>query len=144
MQTVYQTVGNRFGPLVGGRLDERQADDLRVFCFSGMLIWMFAGNAAGWNRDENGYKYYFAVYSIFLLAVALISWERKLRQIHFRPWLAGPWLGLGLYMAVSDFVVLKDVKFARLCADFCYGISGFCLESDGAAGTADKVSVLGA
>ena len=125
VQTVYQTVGNRFGPLVGGRLGRKQADDLRVFCFSGMLIWMFAGNAAGWNRDENGYKYYFAVYSIFLLAVALISWERKLRQIHFRPWLAGPWLGLGLYMAVSDFVVLKDVKFAGYVLIFVMGFLVF-------------------
>lgn len=125
LQFIFQLFGNRFGPLVGGRLGRKQADDLRVFCFSGMLIWMFAGNATGWNRDETGYKYYFAVYSIFLLAVALISWERTLRQIHFRPWLAGPWFGLGLYMAVSDFVVSKDVKFAGDVLIFVMGFLVF-------------------
>lgn len=106
IQSGINVVGDFLGGRLGGRLYQQQRESLRRFLFSVLFVWMMLGNAAGWLKSTQMYRYHVLVCALLLLFISFVSWEGPLQNRSWRGPLMKSWLG----MILCDFFVVRQLE----------------------------------
>ena len=110
MQDVIKVFGDFLGKRMGGKLYPCQRESVRKFLFSLLIVWMMAGNAAGWLASRQMYRYHVLICALLLLFISFVSWEKPLRNIYWRGPLMKSWLLLWLGIILCDFFVVREME----------------------------------
>lgn len=110
IQSGINAAGDAFGGRLGGRLYQQQRESLRRFLFSLLFVWMMVGNAAGWLKSTQMYRYHVLVCALLLLFISFVSWERPLQNRSWRGPLMKSWLGIWLGTVFCDFFVVRQLE----------------------------------
>lgn len=110
IQSGINAVGDTLGAGLGGRLYQQQRESLRRFLFSVLFVGMMVGNAAGWLKSAQMYRYHVLVCALLLLFISFISWERPLHKRSWRGPLMKSWLGIWLGVVLCDFFIVRQLE----------------------------------
>lgn len=110
IQSGVNVVGNVLGGRLGGRLYHQQRESLRRFLFSVLFVWMMVGNAAGWLKSAQMYRYHALVCAALLLFISFVSWEGPLQNRSWRGPLMKSWLGIWLGVILCDLFVVRQTE----------------------------------
>lgn len=110
IQSGINVVGDFLGGRLGGRLYQQQRESLRRFLFSVLFVWMMLGNAAGWLKSTQMYRYHVLVCALLLLFISFVSWEGPLQNRSWRGPLMKSWLGIWLGVVLCDFFIVRQLE----------------------------------
>lgn len=110
IQSGVNVAGDALGGRLGGKLYQQQRESLRRFLFSVLFVWMIFGNAAGWLKSAQMYRYHVLVCALLLLFISFVSWERPLQNKSWRGPLMKSWLGIWLGMILCDLFVVRQLE----------------------------------
>lgn len=110
IQSGVNVAGDALGGRLGGKLYQQQRESLRRFLFSVLFVWMIFGNAAGWLKSAQMYRYHVLVCALLLLFISFVSWERPLQNRSWRGPLMKSWLGIWLGMILCDLFVVRQLE----------------------------------
>lgn len=110
MQDVIRTFGDFLGSRMGGRLYPHQRDSICRFLLSILFVWMLVGNAAGWIRNPQVYRYHVLACCLLLLAVSFVSWEKPLKNQSWRGPLMKSWFFIWFGIIVCDLFIDRELE----------------------------------
>lgn len=110
IQSGINVVGDFLGGRLGGRLYQQQRESLRRFLFSVLFVWMMVGNAAGWLKNTQMYRYHVLVCALLLLFISFVSWEGPLQNRSWRSPLMKSWLGIWLGVILCDLFLVRQLE----------------------------------
>ncbi len=90
-----------------------QSGKIRNYCRTGLflLIFLYSVYVEIAGTYYTGFKYHLFIYTVLLLVLAALTVESKLKKKNWNNPMVWSWLVLWLMVCISDFIVLKYLRF---------------------------------